>query len=360
MKYLRVLPAFKILPEKSRILYWRFLPSGRIISCLLTFLFPLTFGPRRSKVQRCNPIPPCSSPKTICPLILELIENTFSTWLVGAEWEDYRDVIRVRYNSQCFKTSHKQCFWPVCVTLECHFFPRSLYMGWFWGKRNGFLFLKLLDSHKLFHHATQKECYGINEKGNEKGKCLICNTPTISPATVLSKVRFWSFVAPYFPLCFLNGSVGRRICLPLQEMQVQSLGQADPLEKEMAAHSRILAWKIPWTEEPGRLQSLGSQRVGLSRREKHFPLYISFPLPYLQIWILQEWEFSLLQKCMTSRKEVRLKGASLVAQMVKNPPAMLETGIPSISWDNTLEKGMATHSSILARRMPCTEEPAEM
>ena len=39
------------------------------------------------------------------------------------------------------------------------------------------------------------------------------------------------------------------------------LGQEDPLEKEMAAHSSILAWEIPWTEEPGRLQSMGSQRV---------------------------------------------------------------------------------------------------
>ena len=46
------------------------------------------------------------------------------------------------------------------------------------------------------------------------------------------------------------------------ETQVQSLGWEDPLEKEMAAHSSILAWKIPWTEEPGRLQSMGSQRVG--------------------------------------------------------------------------------------------------
>ena len=45
-------------------------------------------------------------------------------------------------------------------------------------------------------------------------------------------------------------------------MWVQSLGQEDPLEKEMATHSSILAWKIPWTEEPGRLQTVGSQRVG--------------------------------------------------------------------------------------------------
>ena len=49
--------------------------------------------------------------------------------------------------------------------------------------------------------------------------------------------------------------------LSMQEMQVQSLGEEDPLEKEMATHSSILAWKIPWTEEPDR-QSMASQRVG--------------------------------------------------------------------------------------------------
>ena len=48
----------------------------------------------------------------------------------------------------------------------------------------------------------------------------------------------------------------------MQEIRVQSLGQEDLLEKEMATHSSILAWKIPWTEEPGRLQSMGSQKVG--------------------------------------------------------------------------------------------------
>ena len=48
----------------------------------------------------------------------------------------------------------------------------------------------------------------------------------------------------------------------MRETQVQSLGWEDPLEKKMAPHSSTLAWKIPWTEEPGRLQSTGSQRVG--------------------------------------------------------------------------------------------------
>ena len=46
-----------------------------------------------------------------------------------------------------------------------------------------------------------------------------------------------------------------------RETRVRSLGQEDPLEREMAIHSSNIAWKIPWTEEPGRLQSIGSQRV---------------------------------------------------------------------------------------------------
>ena len=65
------------------------------------------------------------------------------------------------------------------------------------------------------------------------------------------------------------------------EMQVQSLGWEDPLEKKMATHSSILAWRIPWTEEPGRLQLMGSQRVGYNRvnqqqqqqRNKHQKLW---------------------------------------------------------------------------------------
>ena len=53
----------------------------------------------------------------------------------------------------------------------------------------------------------------------------------------------------------------------MQETQVRSLGQEDPLEKEMATHSSILAWRIPLTEEPGRLLSMGSQRVDTHTRK---------------------------------------------------------------------------------------------
>ena len=67
---------------------------------------------------------------------------------------------------------------------------------------------------------------------------------------------------------FSSGSVLNN--LPsMQETWVQSLGQEDPLEKEMATHSSILAWRIPWTEKPARLQSIELQRVGHNQATKH-------------------------------------------------------------------------------------------
>ena len=53
-----------------------------------------------------------------------------------------------------------------------------------------------------------------------------------------------------------------KTCLPMQKTSVCSLGQEDPLEKEMATHSSVLAWEIPWTEKPDGLQSMGLQRMG--------------------------------------------------------------------------------------------------
>ena len=62
----------------------------------------------------------------------------------------------------------------------------------------------------------------------------------------------------------------------MQETQVQSLGQEDPLEEEMATHCSILAWEISWTEEPGKLQSMESQRVGheLETKQEHILVYM--------------------------------------------------------------------------------------
>ena len=81
-------------------------------------------------------------------------------------------------------------------------------------------------------------------------------TSPVSPA--LQVGGFFTIVPTGKPM-----SQWSRICLlmqEMQEMQVWSAGQEDPLEKERATHFSILAWKIPWTEEPGRLQSMGSQK----------------------------------------------------------------------------------------------------
>ena len=85
------------------------------------------------------------------------------------------------------------------------------------------------------------------------------------------KAENFNSCMPVFNLCSLEGKRGSHYSLVAQtvkhlstmrETRVQSLGQEDSLEKEMAIHSSTITWKIPWTEEPGRLQSMGSQRVG--------------------------------------------------------------------------------------------------
>ena len=62
-------------------------------------------------------------------------------------------------------------------------------------------------------------------------------------------------------LCFAEEFKLSPVALPMQETQVQSLGQKEPLEKEIATHSSILAWEILWIEKPGGLQSMGSQSI---------------------------------------------------------------------------------------------------
>ena len=84
-------------------------------------------------------------------------------------------------------------------------------------------------------------------------------------ATVTGITKSWTLNDLHFTSLPRGASlvVQRVKCLPaMQETWVRSLGQEDPLEKEMAIHSRTIDWKIPWTEEPSRLQSMGSQRVG--------------------------------------------------------------------------------------------------
>ena len=81
----------------------------------------------------------------------------------------------------------------------------------------------------------------------------------------------WANSSSLFHLGFPGGSVVKNLPVlqEMEEMQVRSLGWGNLLEEEMALHCRILAWRIPWTEEPGRLQPMGSQRVRHSWVVKH-------------------------------------------------------------------------------------------
>ena len=136
----------------------------------------------------------------------------------------------------------------------------------------------------------------------------------------------------------------------MQETRVQSMGQEDPLEKGIAIHSCILAWRIPGSEEPGGLQSMGSQRVGhdwatnTQRALSRAPCAIQLVLiSYLFI------------------HSINSDGVYQMVLMVKNPPANAEnwkeTSVWSLGQEDPLEDDMATHSSILAWRIPWTEEP---
>jgi len=108
-----------------------------------------------------------------------------------------------------------------------------------------------------FHCLTKDHMpvYPTHPALNEKSLSIYWVPTIISIFENKNKVKV--IMSKGFP-----GTQWQRIHLPMQETWVLSLGQEDPLEKEMAIHSNTLARKIPWTEEPGRLQSTGSQRVG--------------------------------------------------------------------------------------------------
>ena len=111
----------------------------------------------------------------------------------------------------------------------------------------------------------------------------------------------------------------------------------------MATHSSILAWRIPQTEEPGGLQPMVSQRVWVLRGI----------LPKVMASRQQSWDLRFEVHCPNH-------WTSLVAQMVKNLPAVPKTWVQPLSQENPLEKKMATHSNILAWRIPQTEEPGRL
>ena len=187
-------------------------------------------------------------------------------------------------------------------------------------------------------------------------------------------------------------------------------GLEDSLEMEIATHSIILAWRIPWTEEPGRLQSMGLQRVEHDLTMKttttkyvYIPMYINISM-WTHTYTQRIGRMVLICVCSPQKSLMRLvclhDGGSCskiqhfrqphliglqtlsglfiphlhfllswkkkiyitysgfpVAQIVKNLPAVKETQVRSLAWEDPLEKRMATHSSILAWRIPWIEEP---
>ena len=152
----------------------------------------------------------------------------------------------------------------------------------------------------------------------------------------------------------------------MRETWVRSLGREVPLEKEMATHSNILAWRMQRTEEPGRLQFTGSQRVRHDWATSLCYFLNSF-LALLAPLCLQVSSQGLCHHSSSANRFVNtiflcsiyICWASLVAQRLKHLPAMRETWVRSLGREVPLEKEMATHSSILAWRIPRTEEPGE-
>ena len=132
------------------------------------------------------------------------------------------------------------------------------------------------------------------------------------------------------------------------ETRVQSLGREDLLEKEIATHSSILAWKIPWTEEPGGLQSMGSQIVGhdwltlLHCRTLPCPHTLTPPPKGCK---------NTVKNTVTEMKNI-FYGLN----------SRLETGEERINEleEMSIETSMAPHSSTLAWKIPWTEEPGRL
>ena len=121
--------------------------------------------------------------------------------------------------------------------------------------------------HHRAHCCCQYSCFSLVKCSSDCYKPLIPKILKKLILTIFASVLTAFMVEQIFQgLYFAIGAslVAQRLkrLPPMRETRVRSLSWEDPLEKEMATHSSILAWRIPWTEEPGGLQSTGSQRVG--------------------------------------------------------------------------------------------------
>ena len=139
------------------------------------------------------------------------------------------------------------------------------------------------------------------------------------------------------------------------------------LEKAVAPHSSTLAWKIPWTEEPGRLQSMGSRRVDMTEW-LHFHAFGKEMATHSSVLA---WRIpgtgepgglpSMgLHRVRHDWSDAAAAAAAAMAQWQRTCLPMQETGVQILGQEDTLEKEMATHSNILAWEIPWTEEPGEL
>ena len=151
------------------------------------------------------------------------------------------------------------------------------------------------------NEAQGTRCLVVTYKGKESESMCVCKRVCLCVCvTGASPGRVWNCMCVYVSVCVCNWGFPRkriwksecvcvcvcnwaspvaqwwRICLSAQETQVRCLVGKDPLEKRMATHSSILAWRIPWTEEPGGLQPMGLQRVGYNRVTNTFTFKLNY------------------------------------------------------------------------------------
>ena len=130
-------------------------------------------------------------------------------------------------------------------------------------------------------------------------------------------------------------------------MQVRSLGREDPLEEGMATHSSILAWRIPWTEEPGRLQSMGSHRVGhnWSHLACTHSIWAGLLICKLWYWLRGLWgnldEYDVLSPGVAYAYQSLEKWGGFLPTLVSHPTSLKYSGPSSPAFFPSLESGAA-------------------
>ena len=124
--------------------------------------------------------------------------------------------------------------------------------------------LPSMGSHRVGHNWSDLAAAAAVHSVFNSRRCFFLLLPPIKAPELLFIFFYQSFFLSSSTLYLGASLVAQTVkrLLAMRETQVRSLGWEDPLEKEMATHSSTLTWKVPWTKEPGRLESMGLQRVG--------------------------------------------------------------------------------------------------